>query len=464
MVWLEAEVFAQAIDLDILLVCIMTVMSNRFANIFHLTEEQAISLLQTPREELLDDAADRYVAAAQLSNYPSERTIAALIDAVKRDDDDHLDNRIVRRKAMESLGRLKAVEALPVVQTCLSDEDCYLVENAVWATGEIGAADPSVVSEGLLADIAAVLDRPQQTYRVAIHTLAKFDYSPALERIQRFTQSDDEMIKSAAITTVCRFTNNYDQMGEVTALLQHTSLNARRACIQDLVDAQYYEAIPQIACAPVSVAFRLRGIRLLADAGLATGQITFEAIAPALDQVIRDHPQDIQMVHRYAEPPTLDQLINDLYDTDLGRCYLATQMILTQDAQAAAEAVMATLSAKAHQDYGGHYHVMKLLGWLKYAAGYDTLVQDALQNTLPQFLKSRMAGAIALGELGDERCIPHLKDCLTDSYWALRYASLMALAKLEQWDAVAIAAADADVVVAAKAKQLRSHKPDTTQI
>ena len=50
------------------------------------------------------------------------------------------------------------------------------VENAVWAVGEIGTSDVNI-----LEDIAQLLDKPGQTYRVIIHTLTKLNYEPALD-------------------------------------------------------------------------------------------------------------------------------------------------------------------------------------------------------------------------------------------------------------------------------------------
>ena len=41
-----------------------------------------------------------------------------------------------------------------------------------------------------------------------------------------------------------------------------------------------------------------------------------------------------------------------------------------------------------------HYHVIKLLGWLRYAPAYDLLVEEGLRNQMPQFQKSRSAAAI----------------------------------------------------------------------
>lgn len=398
------------------------VMDSRFSNIFNLTEEQAIALLKKPLNSE-DRSSERYVGAAHLINFPTERSIQALIEAIE-DRDPALENRIARRKAVESLGRLKATQALPILQSCLADEDVLTVENAVWSIGEIGTED-----ESILEAIAELLTQPNQTYRVIIHTLANFGYQPAVERIKPFTLDDDESIASAAIATVARLTGDSSQMGQVVEFLQHSNVNARRACIQDLIDAEYYPAIPAIAKAPISVAFRLRGIRQLAVKGLASSSLTFAEIETTLDQVICDRPQDIEMVHEYDQPPSIEFLIRELYHTDFGRCYLGGKTLLEVYPEQTPDALLKTYEEEAHNDYGAHFHVVKLLGLLNYQPGYDLIV-EALQNTAPQFQKSRAAAAIALANLHATQAIPILKETLDTPIFDLKYACLLALEKL----------------------------------
>ncbi|NET54782.1 MAG: HEAT repeat domain-containing protein [Symploca sp. SIO2E6] len=397
-------------------------MDKRFFNLFNLTEDQAIALLKTPAEQL-DSPTDRYVAASHLIKYPTERSINALIEAVQNRSTE-LYERITGRKALESLGRLQAAKALPLIRACLGDEDCYTVENAVWAIGEIGTEDTDI-----LAEIAQLLDKKGQSYRIIIQTLAKLNYQPAVSRINKFVAVDDESIVSAAISAICRLTGDYSQIQGVVSFLQHESVNARRACIQDLIDAQYYDAIPQIARCPVSLVFRLRGIRLLADSGIATGKISSAFVEPYLEQVIRDHPNDLDLVHEYDQKPSLDFVISELYHTDFGRCYLGSKTLLELYPEEAPEALFKTWEQEAHNDYGAHYHVVKLLGWLKHAPAYDLLV-EALQNTMPQFQKSRAGAAIALGNIGDERAIPLLKESANSQIVDLQYASSLALKQL----------------------------------
>ncbi|WP_088239810.1 HEAT repeat domain-containing protein [Calothrix rhizosoleniae] len=419
--------------------------------IFHLTEDQAIAILETPSDQL-EDASDRYIAASRLVNFPSDRSINALIAAIQNNEPG-LNNRIVRRKAVETLGYFKASVALPIIRACLGDEDTYTIENAVWAIGEIGTQDESILEE-----IAQLLEKPKLNYRAIIHTLAKLEYKPALERIRKFTTSEDQPISSAAIATVCRFTGDYTQMSRVVDLLQHSSVNARRSCIQDLIDAKYYPAIPEIVKCCVSTVFRLRGIRSLAQVGIPSGKITFADVEPHLEKAVWDHPDDLEFVHEYDQTPSLEFAINELYETDFGRCYLATKTLLDVYPDVAPAALMANYAEKAYHDYGAHYHVIKLLGWFKYQPAYDLLV-EALYNQEPQFKKSRTGAAIALGELGDKRAIPVLQANLEEAnIWHLKYACLMALDKFRvKWAMPtlhSLGAKDSDFLVQAKAALL----------
>jgi bilin biosynthesis protein len=423
-------------------------MDKRFFNFFNLTEEEAIAILDTPPDRVSENDS-RYIAASHLVNFPTERAIAALMRAIEQTDPT-LDNRIVRRKAVETLGRLEAKQALPLIRTCLAEDDCYTVENAVWAIGEIGTQDPE-----LLEEVARLLDKPGQTYRVIIHTLTKLDYQLALDRIRRFVDSTDGPIASAAIAAVCRFARDYSQMDRVVAMLQNREVFTRRLSIQDLIDAKYYQAIPAIARCPVSLIFRLRGIRLLAESGIPAGELSFAEVQPYLEQSLRDHPKDLDLVHTYDLPPDLPFLIRELYETDFGRCYLATKTILEHYPEEAPEALFATYEVEARNDYGAHFHVIKLFGWLKHAPAYDLLI-EALHNPQPQYQKSRAAAAIALAEIGDPSAIPEIKTCLESRIWDLKYAAIMALEKFGDRSDRDRMAEDTDWLVREKIKTTQS--------
>lgn len=419
-------------------------MDKRFANIFNLTEDRAIALLKKPFDET-EGAPERYVAVAHLVNFPSPRAIQALIEAVE-DRHPHQDRRLARRKAIESLGRLRATSALPTIVACLDDRDPYTVENAVWAIGEIGTDD-----EVTLATIADLLTKPQQSYRTIIQTLAKLGYQPSTEQIKTFITAEDKSIASAAIAATARLSEDYGQIDRIIEFLQHDSVNVRRASIQDLIDLKHYPAISQIAKCPTSIAFRLRGIKLLANAGIAAGEITFVDVEPSLDRVIRDRPQDLTLVHEYDQKPSIEFLIRELYHTDFGRCYLACQTLLEEYADAAPSALMQTYEAEAYNDYGAHFHVVKLLGLLAYQPAYELLV-TALNYQAPQFQKSRGAAAIALANLGATQAIPLLLENLHTPIFDLKYACLLALEQLEESSGWEVVRDDENLLIRAKAE------------
>jgi bilin biosynthesis protein len=423
-------------------------MDNRFFSLFNLTEDRAIEILDTP-PDLISENDSRYIAASHLINFQTDRSISALMRALQ-ETNPSLDNKIVRRKSVEILGRLKAVQALPAIRICLQDADCYTVENAAWAIGEIGSQDPEI-----LAELTQLLEKPGQSYRVIIHTLTKLNYQPAISQIGKFVNDVDPPIASAAIAGVCRLSGDYTQMDRVVAMLQNPNVLGRRLSIQDLMDARYYAAIPDIASCPVSLIFRLRGIRMLAEAGIGDGSIDFATVQPYLEQSLRDRPQDLKLVHRYDRIPELPALIRNLYETDFGKAYLATQTIVEKYPDTAPTALFATYAEEANSDYGAHFHVMKIFGWLKHSPAYDLLV-EALHNTQPQFQKSRAAAAISLGEIGDVRAIPELHKCLETKIWDLKYAALMALEQLGDSSGYTILADDTDWLVREKAKSTLS--------
>ncbi len=95
--------------------------------------------------------------------------------------------------------------------------------------------------------------------------------------------------------------------------------------------------------------------------------------------------------------------------------------------------------------------MVKLLGLLNYQPGYELIV-EALNNTSPQFQKSRAAAAIALANLRATQAIPLLKETLNTPIFELKYACLLALEQLEDpcWSMVAD---DSNPLIKAKANK-----------
>lgn len=110
-----------------------------------------------------------------------------------------------------------------MIRKCLADDDCYTVENAVWAIGEIGTTD-----ESLLQEITALLAKPGQNYRVIIQTLARLHYQPAASSIRPFLTYNDDCVVSAAISALARLAGDYSPVSRLLEFLQSPNVNVRR--------------------------------------------------------------------------------------------------------------------------------------------------------------------------------------------------------------------------------------------
>ena len=427
---------------------------NRFQNLFPgLSQAEALATLRKPLEEL-EDVSDRYLAAAHLVNFPNEQTMTALM-ACAADDHPAQAQRIARRKAVESLARLGARQALPVIQDCLNSGDAYLVENAVWALAEL-QAQPEVVTEPLLQ----LLKDGRQNRRVVAQTVARLGIREAVAPLEALRQEEDPLLVTAVTAALARLTGNKDDLADLESYLLHPDVTVRRGVVQDLMDAQAFDALAAIAAAPVSPVFRLRGVRGLADQQHQHGVVQAGGLLPLVDRILRDDPATITLVHRYDTTPKLDFLVEELYGTDFGRVYLAMATLMAAAKNATAKddtlaALTRSFADRGWNDYGAHYHMIKLFGWLGDPQPLP-LVREALANRRPQFQKSRPAAALTLARLDRRQAAPVLQDAACEgSFWELRYAALMALETLGLPPPPATLA-DGDWLVALRAEAMAS--------
>ena len=420
---------------------------TRFQNLFPgLSQAEALAMLRKPLEEL-EDVSDRYLAATHLVNFPDEQTIAALI-ACAADCHPAQAQRIARRKAVESLARLGARQALPVIQDCLNSEDTYLVENAVWALAELRVQPESVTD-----DLLQLLEDGKQNRRVVTQTIARLGIREAVVPLEKLQQEKDPLLVTAVTAALVQLTGNKDGLADLEGYLCHPDVSVRRAVIQDLMDAQAFGALTAISAAPVSPVFRLRGVRALADQQHKHGAIQASTLLPLVDQILLDDPATISLVHRYDTTPSLDFLVQELYGTDFGRVYLAVAALRASSKDETLAAVTQSFADKGWNDYGAHYHMIKLFGWLGDPQPLP-LVREALTNRRPQFQKSRPAAALTLARLDPEHAKPALQDAACEgSFWELRYAALMSLEQLDL-PVPAATLADSDWLVALRAERI----------
>ncbi|PXF41138.1 putative phycocyanin operon protein Y [Gracilariopsis chorda] len=433
-----------------------------------LDEAKAISLLDAELGSL-SAADDRFIAAERLKFFPTATAADAIIRFVRRFDTSKLDSyvledRVARRKAVESLARHKGVHhrsrVLELLFSCLSDPDPYMVEVAIWALAEVDAQD-----ERALQSVTSVLSADSRVAkRVAIHTLLRANHTPALPALRQFVDDNDLATASAARAACSVLASDEEAMQPVIQFLRSPVLNVRRAAIEDITLSRYVPALDAICKCPNSLVLRARTARVLLEKGLRgdtrAEQSLDEETARLVDHLIWDNPVHLDLLGmtkdtRKARAP--DRNIRQLYKNDALEAYLACRT-LVEDFRGNENDHIGSQLLKSYNDLGyfdyfGAYHVYKTLGWLKYAPAYSFLLENAT-NLPPRFFNHQAGAITALAELGNGDAIDTLIEVGKKSdIWELKYACLISSERLGDSGRLREAfKSDADWLIRSRAK------------
>lgn len=414
---------------------------------------------------------DRFIAAERLKFYPSEETTEALMRFVRKFEAKKmgeyiLEDRVARRKCVESLGRLKGryrrEKVLQLLMECLSDEDEYMVEVAVWAMAEVGIGDNTCALEA----IARVLDSDSGVCkRVLIQTLMRARYKKALPIIREYVESRDVATASAAAAACAVLTGDSSAMEPVIQVLRSANLNTRRAAIEDLTLAKYVPALRSVLVCPNSLVLRARTARVLLDerrnTDLLLAQSLDDETARLLDTLIWDNPVDLDLLGLSKETSKArapDRNIRQLYKNDAVYAYLASRTLaedFRSENEQVGQAILKSYNDLGYFDYFGAYHVYKTLGWLKYTPAYSFLL-DKAASLPPRFFNHQAGAVTALAELGNPDAIQtFIKVARNSNIWQLKYACLISAERLgDDGQLRTILKNDPDWLVSARA---RSH-------
>lgn len=410
-----------------------------------LDEDHAIEILDVPLGEL-QVVEDRFIAAERLKFFPSSQSTRALMRFVQRFDPAKLDtygleDRVSRRKAVESIGRHKGAfhvdEVVPFIAELLEDTDGLLIENAVWALGQI-----NVTLDGNMLDrVMRILDNENVEKRVVVQALLRAKYKPAIPRLRKLTDSTNLGVASASMAAVATLTGDTEAMQPVIAFLRSDVLNDRRSAIGDITIARYVPALQPVAVCPNSLVLRARTVRILLDIQNADQSSRSKPLdqhtAELLDRLIWDHPGDLDLLGMKKETRKSRDVarnIRQIYKNDALFSYLACRTLAEDHREnvesGAAAAVLKSYEDLPYFDYFGAYHAYKTLGWLRYAPAYDLLLENAA--TLPLRYFNHKAGAVtALGELGNVDALPTIEKIAKEAtIWELKYACLVASERL----------------------------------
>ena len=389
-----------------------------------LSQEYAIQILSREPDEL-ECKSDYYMAASHLVNFPGVKTEFALFKFLNRSSSD-TSIRLAQRKAVEILGRLGVKNAINHIIRFLDSNDIYMIENVVWALGELCCKDKKVHRRliELLVDSA-------QNQRVILQSLSKLNVTESLPLIIPLQQSKIPSVRGAAIAASFQLSGEKSRIGDLAEHLYLPNQMDRQSAIQDVIDSRANTLLFDVISAPISPVFRMRAVKSLVK--IPDKNIAESEALTAVDKILRDDPRDIIVLHHYGESLSDKLLLEGLFHPDFSRCYLAMQTLLNRDPDDLWKHVQEIWRNKASNDYGAHYFFMHLFGlisgWSVSALDYikEILVQS-INDKRPQFLKSGPAALLSLGELFPEvieEYFDHFLMVDRNIYWQSRYALLM---------------------------------------
>ena len=409
-------------------------MVGRFDNIHpELTCDHALRILATPIEQL-ESQSDLYTAASHLINCPGSRTELALMAVLDHASDEQA-VRIAKRKGVEVLARLGCSSAISAIGRCLWSDDIYLVENSVWALQQLNCDDPTLIAQllNLLAD-------EKQNQRVLIQCLTGLNVERALDLINSLQESEIPGVRGAAIAAIAQLTNDASNVFKIVEQLTLPNQMDRQCAVQDLIDIGASGFLTSIASAPISPAFRMRAFRKML--GHTDSALLDASTLSLIDSILVDDPSCINIVHNYDQPPGYTFLLNDLFNTDFSRCYLALMGLRECPSEDLWPLIEESWEREAHNDYGAHYFFMHLLGsrsdWPQPAFDHVLkIIKESIVNRRPQFRKSRAAAIQAFQNLCPDLFIdsfPHFLDENLDPPWDCRYATVMCVDRISGVD------------------------------
>ncbi len=437
-------------------------MKGLFDNIHpELSQDNAIEILSRNPEDL-SCASDYYMAVSRLINYPGERTELALIEFLSSSsiEDSIL---LAKRKAVEILGRMKAFTAELEIGKCLNSNDIYMVENAAWSLSQLSCKD-----EGLHQLMLKLLSDPRQNQRVLIQSLSQLKVQSALPMITQLQSSERPGVKGAAIAALVHLTGQNEKIDVLGDHLFLSNQMDRQSSIQDIIDCQASQLLPQIIVSPVSPVFRMRAIRLLLDP-LNMNDLHCDFMS-MIEQTLSDDPRKIKVLHHCDASLQTNDLVLGLYHPDFSRCYLSMQLLLMCDPVDLWSSLEHNWHTKAHNDYGAHYFFMRLFGlidgWEESAIfSIQEILKHAIEDQRPQFKKSGPAAILSLARLSPDAIRHYLKSLLSyeiTPFWEKRYAALIAMdcylsadqRMLYQKQIEDVAKIDPDKIIQLKAKSV----------
>ena len=393
--------------------------TQRFDGLFAgMSESNAVELLNQSSGELVNPGV-KYIAATRLGACTSQESLEALISASSGERKDIFD-RITRRKAIEALGRRKNPSTLTVIQQALSSDDDPTVVNAVDALITIGLP--------LTADIRTTLlnllhQRSAAIQRVSIQCFSRLDVDDYAAEISPFESHSDYLVSGAALAYSVRYTGSLERLDSLSARLSDNTVGIRRAAVIDLGDAGHEASLSALASSAVSMPLRAKSaLRIL-------GKNHQYHLNPFLQAILIDDPRLLVYPSELSSPSSLDSICDYLRHRDEGKQYLGAKALLGLESAEQQQAILDIWNQHG-SDYGVHYLITNIIGQLRVHSLSDVVV-EALNNSEPQYAKSRIAAVWGCLSLGLKDARPTIERLFLETHWdALKQTCFSVLKRL----------------------------------
>ncbi|MXW39956.1 MAG: HEAT repeat domain-containing protein [Synechococcus sp. SB0668_bin_15] len=403
-------------------------MAERFDSLFGwLDEQEAIRVLHS-NAATLPNPGLQYVAATRLGAASSPESLNALLAAAAWRGPG-INERLTRRKALEALGRRPDPRSVARAVEALSSSDAGAVVSAANSLSRLRAAGQTMDPGQLTDALVGALHGPGTQQRAVIQCLTRLELHGAKAAVEGCINHPDRLLDGAARACLVRQGGPATLLQPVLSRLQDPEAGQRRTAVIDLGLAAQPEHLAAVVRTPTSMPLRALTAFSLARRALANGHAP-ATVAALLDELCHDDPRRLRLI---GQPQPTENTpagwIQLLLQRDENCQYAAAAGILQQPGASQA-VILEHLHRHHHSDYGGHYMLMRLVG-LGGHHGRSGWLKQGLAQTAPQYRKSRIAAAVAMGELAltdQQDALQALQDSQEEQ---LRWAAAMALALLQ---------------------------------
>ena len=150
-----------------------------------------------------------------------------------------------------------------------------------------------------------------------------------------------------------------------------------------------------------------------------------------LGDLLQDNPHSIQLKRQWIPEATAEAIEQSLMHRDEARQYGAMRALFDMENERSI-AILRDLFERRGSDYGVHYFVTALIG-LKQLHPLTELMLQSLQETRPQYAKSRVAAAWGCQRMDLQSELPLIKELEADARWLpLKWSCSQIAKKMQQ--------------------------------